>query len=600
MAVFALVHGANGGDRRAAIERARRRLEPRAGAGSRRVEGAEATLWVGASLAVEALPDGDPLAEGDGHVVVFDGVLRERARHARELGLPADAAPARIVLELLHRRGSAALSALRGGFAVAAWSPAGLLLARDLTGARPLFLRRDGARTIAASSERAVLDAAAAAAIPEPTAIAAHLAWQAPPPGTCFLAGVEEVPPGCVVVVRDARSTVEDLGARLGLARHAGPDDAVVAAWRDVLAAAVADACTDGLRPAVSLSGGLDSSTIAALVPRGTPAVGWRLPGVPAADESTWIDAVAAHAGLPRIDVDGSDRLPLAAGEPWPLHADTPLSNPYRLLKAAQWRAARAAGVDVLLSGNFGDHVYPSERAWLLDALRRGRFRVAASEWRARARGRAPWREPGLRALARHVLGLGRARPVGPPAWLGPRARAAWQPPGDWPRWADRAADPARCRVLLGLEAAQHAAQETPFADAAGLRLAHPWRDERVIDLALSLPPDRFDRAGLPKALTREALAGLLPDAVRLRPKSGSLTPFFRAGLRGAARPVVDAVLADPRREWPQWLDERQVAQAAATDQPDDRADLLLWAALSLELWFRELRGGPCVLASAP
>jgi asparagine synthase (glutamine-hydrolysing) len=216
-----------------------------------------------------------------------------------------------------------------------------------------------------------------------------------------------------------------------------------------------------------------------------------------------------------------------------------------------------------------------------------------------RTRGLAPWREPGTRALARALLGL-RRDPAVPPALLGPLARRAWRPSEPWPHWAADSADPARCRVLLGLEAALHAAQETPFADAAGLRLAHPWRDERVIDLALSLPPDRLDRGGQPKALTREAFAGLLPDAVRLRPKSGSLTPFFRLGLRGHAHAAVTRLLADPRRQWPDWLDEAQVARACETARPDDRADLLLWAALSLELWFRELRGEPCVLASAP
>lgn len=599
MAVFALVHGANGDDRRAALERARRRLALRAGAGESTHAVDDATLWVGASVAQDALPSDTPFAGDAGELLVFDGVLRERMRHARALGLPDAAPPARIVLTLLRRRGPAALAALRGGFALAWYSPAGLLLARDVTGARPLFLRRDGARTVVASSERAVLDAASAAALPAAVAVAAHLAWQAPPPGTCFLAGVEEVPAGCVVHVRDGEQRTRDLGARLGLARFAGRDDEAPAAWRSVLAAAVADACGDGRRAAVSLSGGIDSSTIAACLPRGAAAVSWRLPGVPEADESTWIDAVVAHVGLEPVTIDGSDRLPLAAGEAWPLHADTPLSNPYRLLKAAQWRAARAAGVDVLLSGNFGDHVYPSDRAWLVEALRRGRYRVALGEWRRRSEGVAPWREPGVRALARTLLGR-RPTDAAPPAALGPLARDAWRPAEPWPRWAADSVDPARCRALLGLEAALHAAQETPFADAAGLRLAHPWRDERVIDLALSLPPDRLDRGGEPKALTREAFAGLLPDVVRLRPKSGSLTPFFRLGLRGRAQAAVAALLSDPRRQWPDWLDERQVAQACETPRPDDRADLLLWAATSLELWFRELRGEPCVLASAP
>jgi asparagine synthase (glutamine-hydrolysing) len=186
-----------------------------------------------------------------------------------------------------------------------------------------------------------------------------------------------------------------------------------------------------------------------------------------------------------------------------------------------------------------------------------------------------------------------------PPPWLGPAARAAWTPPVAWPQAAAATADPLRCRALLGLEAALDAAHETGFADRAGLRVLHPYRDERVVELALSIPAERFARGGVPKALTREALAGRLPDAVRLRPKSGSLAPFLRRGLRAPDAPLAQ-LLDAPGARWVHWLDEAQVRAAWRTPAPGEDDDLLLWRAASLEMWFRGLADGAPVLAFWP
>src|SRR5205085_11185864 len=88
-------------------------------------------------------------------------------------------------------------------------------------------------------------------------------------------------------------------------------------------------------------------------------------------------------------------------------------------------------------------------------------------------------------------------------------------------------------RALLGRGAALDASLDTFWSDRHAIELRYPYRDPRVVAFVLALPADVQWRHGEEKALTRRMLAGRLPDSVRLRPKSGSLLPFFRATLRG-------------------------------------------------------------------
>jgi asparagine synthase (glutamine-hydrolysing) len=592
MAVIALVAGLPTARRREALARAAGRLAPRAPAGGALHDDDAWSAWIGRVRAAEP----PPLARAGRHALLFDGWLRNRAELARHLGSSADATPAELVLDLLRREGVEGLARLRGFHALAWIAPDAVWLARDASGQRPLSWRLAEDVLHVASSELAVLDAAGLTAEPSAVAVAAFAAGHAPPPGTAFLRHVDEVPPGCVVRLDARGASTRAAGWRP--APRALPRD-VVGAWREALSEAVRDAVAAGAGAAVSLSGGLDSSALVALATGLEPApraASWRLPAVPAADESPWIDAAAG--ALPRIAVDGSALAPLAAGVPFPLQLESPLANPYRALKQSLWDALRAAGVDVLLSGNYGDHVYPGERAWLRAAWRAGRRGAALAELARRARRGAPWRDPGVRAVARALL-RGEPSIDGPPGWLGPAARAAWTAPAEWPPAAASTADPARCRVLLGLEAALDAAHETGFSDRAGLWVLHPYRDERVVELALAIPAERFARGGVPKALTREALRGRLPDAVRLRPKSGSLVPFLHLGLRGPARPLA-RLLQAPDARWMDWLDEARVRAALDAAAPDEADDLLAWRAASLEMWFRGLSAGAPVLAFAP
>ena len=58
------------------------------------------------------------------------------------------------------------------------------------------------------------------------------------------------------------------------------------------------------------------------------------------------------------------------------------------------------------------------------------------------------------------------------------------------------------------------------------LELRSPFLDHRLAEVAAALPPGSFVRPGRTKILLRDAVADLLPPALRDRPKKGFGTPL--------------------------------------------------------------------------
>ena len=351
----------------------------------------------------------------------------------------------------------------------------------------------------------------------------------------------------------------------------------------------VRDALADARAPVLGLSGGLDSAAIAAYA-RGTPlrALSWSLPGY-ACDEREWSEAIATHTGVPITHFDASAHWPLAPGEAFGT-AHAPMANPFRGLKQAWYAHAQALGASVAVWGNFGDHLYPDRAWWLLADLRQHRWRGLMQELGAlwRDGGLEAWRrDAGVRAPAKALLGRLREHA---PAWLSPYARAQLVEPTEDPALMATAL-PRLARVLIGPMTAWDAAGETIWSDRMGLDLRHPYRDWRLIELALATPVALQSTRQDTKALLRSAMHGLVPEAVRARPKSGSLVPFFRRGVRELAHKFVSDNLFYKRMRWAEYVQVEAVKSAWESPQPSETQDLLIWQCLSYEQWLDHLSG---------
>jgi asparagine synthase (glutamine-hydrolysing) len=122
---------------------------------------------------------------------------------------------------------------------------------------------------------------------------------------------------------------------------------------------------------------------------------------------------------------------------------------------------------------------------------------------------------------------------------------------------------------------------------AASIESRVPFLDHKLVEFAATLPDDWKLQGWTTKRILREALKGLLPDTILIRPKMGFPVPFGQ-WMRGGWNAVARDVLLDRRSI------QRGIIEPSAVDQllllhRDGRIDATdrIWSLLNLELWYR-------------
>jgi asparagine synthase (glutamine-hydrolysing) len=283
-----------------------------------------------------------------------------------------------------------------------------------------------------------------------------------------------------------------------------------------------------------SLSGGLDSAALVGTALERAESVAALSVVAPTLDPLAEIPAldVLERAWPPlrltRLDASAADELEI----PGELRDDPPLT-PMALLPARLllWWRARADGFQVIIEGEGGDELF-AVLPTPVDALHRGHLLEAALH---------SLRSADRRALLEYGLWI--------PILPGP-LRHAWlrhrQPTGtQLPAFAlpDAGRDPNvrqaidECRTtLLHLPFAERlnewlsapmvvgaALSRRHLAAGLGLELEWPMLERELLELVLGLHDAHALHAGREKHFLRSALAGIVPDDVRLAPKDVGL-----------------------------------------------------------------------------
>ncbi|GLF92731.1 asparagine synthase (glutamine-hydrolyzing) [Streptomyces yaizuensis] len=569
-----------------------------------------------------------PFVSASGAVaLVFNGELYnhpELRRELRSLGItPRTGGDTEVLTELYERHGTAVLSRLRGMYAFAAHDArtGATVLARDPLGKKPLYYTRIPGGIAFASELTALLRHPDAPRAPDVRALADYLVLQAfPAPGSA-VAGVHKVRPGGLVRYGNGVLTEEEhWRPRIGPPPGSGPPRAREAAARfeELLRTAVARRVTSTDRPlGVLLSGGLDSSVVAALAQRLSP--GAPVPTFSAGfddpdfDESDHARAVARHLGTDHrvVRVGGAELAEVVESEY--ACADEPLADPSLLPTRLVCRAARehvrgvltGDGADELL---LGYRYFQAERtiAALLRVVPAPRLAAAARI----AAGALPSRSgnlPASLALRRLARGLGAApehrfylasAPFPPGALAGVltgRALAALadhRPFAEVARLLDGQPDRLGSLQRAQLAVVAHFLRDVILtkADRGGMRsaleLRSPFLDLDLVEYGNSLP-DALKLRGLTgKYLLRRVARPWLPRATVRRTKQGFRAPLARL-LRQELRPLLLDTLAAPALERGGLFDPVAV-RALTDDHLSGRRDTSrgLWALLTYQLWY--------------
>jgi asparagine synthetase B (glutamine-hydrolysing) len=126
-----------------------------------------------------------------------------------------------------------------------------------------------------------------------------------------------------------------------------------------------------------------------------------------------------------------------------------------------------------------------------------------------------------------------------------------------------------------------------------GTELRRPFRDRRLVEYLLAVPPRLQYRPGRRKFLLRRALRHRLPAEIVRRRHLTSLQPLFDRGLGDRAHAALLATLADPAATWPryvrrEWLRER--LRTGPKPESDGVERLVLWSCWCVEIWQQRLR----------
>lgn len=521
-----------------------------------------------------------------------------------------------------------------GMFALALWDrqEQALCLARDRLGEKPLYYGWQGETFLYGSELKALKAHPAFRGEIDRGALALMLRHNYIPAPYSIYRGIRKLPPGTCLKLVAGRQDAEPLPywslrevVRQGQVQpFAGSEQDAVLALEMRLREAVGLQMVADVPLGAFLSGGIDSSTIVALMqaqssrPVKTFTIGFHEQGY---DEAGHAAAVAKHLGTDHTELYVTPEQALAVIPRLPALYDEPFSDPSQIPTFLVSQLARQQ-VTVSLSGDAGDELFGGyDRYFWAGSIQRKLGRIPVS----------------LRTVAAQAL-----RRLSPQAWtrlyhpvsgvLPSRMRMA-QPGDKAHRLADimMAGSPEEIyrglvshwkhpdEIVIGATesatvltdhaswpAHQDFEQRMMYIDtmsylpddilakvdraAMGVALETrvPFLDHRVVELAWQLPTSMKIRDGQGKWVLKQVLHKYLPKALFERPKMGFGVPID-SWLRGPLRAWAESLLNEARLAREGFFNPAPIRQKWREHLSGERNwQYLLWDVLMFQAWLEE------------
>jgi asparagine synthase (glutamine-hydrolysing) len=523
------------------------------------------------------------------------------------------------VLHLYAEHGKNAVRHMRGCFAFAVWDRERreLLLARDRLGVKPLYFTHATDGTLYFASEiKALLAGGAVSAELNVSMLPGLLANRATYGEQTMFAGVRRLPPGHVLTWRNGRIEITEYWDIDPIPPAGQLTDAdYLAEWQHLFRESIRLRLMADVPLGVFLSGGIDSSSIAAVMseladaPIKTFSVGFSEPGANELESARAV-AEAFRTDHHEVVVTPEDFFAVLPHLTW--HSDEPIAHPASVpLYFVAQLASRH--VKAVLTGEGADETlagYARYRTTLLNlAVGGGYERLTAPSLRRALSTRICSLPPGSRTaqrlsrtfLARQadiehlyfdnysVFGAAMQRDLLAPDLverIGPN-----DPHADARRYFDAAPDAdflerilyADCKTYLhGL-----LMKQDQMSMAASLESRVPFLDHELVELTARLPRHlKLRRGTTTKYVLRQSMASVLPKAILSRPKMGFPVPID-AWFRGPYRSVVDEYVLGERAHARGLFNRDFVQRLVAEHRVGGRHGERVWALVSFELWAR-------------
>ena len=572
---------------------------------------------------IDVAAGAQPMGNEDSSIwVVFNGEIYNHNDLGRQLQARGHQYKSRCdtetIIHAYEEFGERAPEHLHGMFAFAIWDAPKrrLLLARDRLGIKPLYVSCSGTELLFGSEIKAILAALSSTPPIDESGLPAYLSTGFVSGEQTLFRGIARLRPGHTLSWSLADGVQQRRYWQLPAPAERPPRSfaAEAASLRTRLTGAVERHLMSDVPLGVFLSGGIDSSAIAAIAARLSPpglrtfAVGF---DDPRANELAYAKQVADAIGSRHHEVVVTpeqffDALPRLI---W--HEDEPIAFPSSV---PLYFLSRLAGehVKVVLTGEGADELF----------LGYNRYRV--THWNARL-GRPYWSlVPGVvrrqirQAVRRAPGSIGR---IGRRTFLGLDAglrhlyldnfavvREAEQQvllrrrellngdvyasalnrlDGNGSDLLDRMG-----RLDLDTYLQELLMKQDQMSMAASIESRVPFLDDRLVEHVVALPSAFKVRGWQTKAILRAAVADLVPAAIIARRKMGFPVPIG-SWLKGTFKTLVDEFVLGPRAAARQLFDSAALRQLAAEHASGaashgDR----LWLLINLEIWQRIFHDG--------
>jgi asparagine synthase (glutamine-hydrolysing) len=564
-----------------------------------------------------------PVTNEDGSVVaVMNGEIYNHVELRNDLTRRGHRFNARVDTEVLvhlyEEYGDALVQQLRGMFAFAIWDVPRerLLCARDRVGKKPFFWTRRGRHYAFASEVQCLLQDREQPREIDPRAIDAYLTFQYVPHPLSAFRGIHKLPPASTLVVSDCGDTVN----RYWRLDYSGPrTKGCPAELEEAVLAQIDEATRIRLMSDVPLgaflSGGVDSSAVVAAMakhvsgPVKTFSIGF--------PERDWDETHYARTVAERFATDHHEfevrpealsimpKLARHYGEPY---ADSSAIPSFYLAELT------ANHVTVALNGDGGDESFAGygryrrglavgRLDWLPRRLQRAAPLIGDRMGRGRSQASLLGRVRRLsHALAmedweRYTMSLTSFDREGRRRLLTPEFAASLD---GWDSeqlvcvpWSKSSASNV-IDTMLDVDVQTYLPGDLlPKMDIAtmahSLEARSPFLDHRLMEFAVTLPPElKLDSSGGKKIL-KSALLGTLPREIVNRPKMGFGVPLDR-WFRDELRDLPGERLLD-RDALDRGYFRRDQIERIIREHQSGQADhaLRIWTLLQLEMWHREV-----------
>jgi asparagine synthase (glutamine-hydrolysing) len=559
-----------------------------------------------------------PISGCGGRVsVVFNGEIynyRELQKELEERGHPFHThSDTEAIVHAYEQYGARCVESLRGMFAFALWDSRDrtLFIARDRVGKKPLYYTETPEGSFVFGSElKSLLDHPHVRREINLEALDAYLSLGYVPEEMSIFRGVHKLEPGCHLTLRDEKLTIERYwDFTYEPLRETRSEEDYVAELRALIEEAVRIRLVADVPLGAFLSGGIDSSTVVAMMARHTSqpvktfSIGFHEESY---SELEYARLTAEHFGTEHHEfIVTPDVCRIVEDLAW--HFDEPFADTSAVPTYMVSKLAREH-VKVVLSGDGGDELFAGYTRYVVDrrrggfarlprVVREGLMRPVSRRLPHGAWGRNYLYNVTLDPLSRYLDSVSAFTTLNKRSLYAREFRERLGADGDltarlFETHAARVRSGEPLDALLYLDSKTYLPGDIltkvdRMSMAVSLEARVPLLDHQLIEFVTRIPASLKMKGLETKYIFKRAARGLVPDRILDRPKQGFDVPLQR-WINHELREQIRETLTGPRAHARGYFDPAYVALLFDEHERGRRDHSTpLWTLFMLELWHR-------------